>query len=276
MAYDDREKSRYGAQPIEGFRFVQGDDVWLYTSADREITFPIGTFTPETITRGEVRQTKEDTGETLSLRLPVANPVAELFIAESPSTPVWFTHYRAHRGDETEAIAIFSGKIVRAAFEETEVELTATSIAAALTRGFPPLQMQTPCNHVLFSAGCGANPTSCRDAVTITTVSGRTVTSNDFALRADGWFSAGKLQAPDGETRFIADHVGDTITLLSPMPGLESLDECWAYWGCSHRAASCLDKFNNLINHLGWSHIPGKNVFRSRLDTPWDSRHLWG
>jgi len=274
--YKDREESQHGGQPIEGYRFVQGSNVWLYTSADREITLPIGVFALETISRSEIKQTKEDSGETLSITVPVVNPVAAMFIGDVPSSPIWFTLFRAHRRDETEAIAIFSGKVTRASFRESSATLSATSIGAMILRGVPVLQMQSPCNHVLYSAECGANPTTCRDAVTITTVAGRTVTSNDFALRADGWFNGGRLETAEGEKRFIAEHVGDTITLNSPMPGLESLDECFAYWGCSHLEATCDSKFSRLSSHLGWSRLPGKNPFKSRLDTPWDTRVLWG
>ena len=42
MTYDAREKSRYLGQPVEGFRFAQGSNLWLYTSADRTITLPAG------------------------------------------------------------------------------------------------------------------------------------------------------------------------------------------------------------------------------------------
>jgi uncharacterized phage protein (TIGR02218 family) len=265
--YTDREESQHGGQPIEGYRFVQGASSWLYTSADREITLPIGTFAPEPMIRTAFSQSKEDSSGQLKITLPRTSPVPALFVGEVPSTPVWFTLYRAHRGDETETLTAFKGQITAVTFQGSEAALTATSVAATLVRGIPVVQMQCPCNHVLFSAECGADPTSCRDSVTIATVTGRTVTSNDFALRADGWFNAGRLECGD-EMRFIADHVGNTITLLSPVPGLESLAECWAYWGCDHLEATCDSKFSRLVSFLGWSRLPFKNPFRSRMDTP--------
>jgi uncharacterized phage protein (TIGR02218 family) len=276
MTFDARETSQYGGQPLEGYRFVQGEDVWLFTSADREVTFPIGRFLMETISRGEIKQSQEDSASTLEVTLPVGNPVAALFIGEVPSSPVWLTQFRAHRGDETEAIAVFSGKVSRVSFAGSEATLTAVSIASGLLRVVPLLQMQTPCNHVLYSAECGANPTTSRDVITVTTVEGREVASADFALRADGWFNGGRLENAVGDMRFIVEHIGDTVKLLSPLPGLVSLDECLAYWGCPHLEDVCESKFNRLVAHLGWSRIPGKNPFRSRLDTPWTTRHLWG
>ena len=266
MSYDDREKSRYSGQPVEGFRFAQGSNLWLYTSADREVVFPIGTFTPEPISRSAMDFSKEDVTETMEFSVSVENPVAALFIGDVPSSPVWITAYRAHRGDEVDAVAFFTGKITRARFLGSEATLVGTSLAALLLRSVPVLKMQTPCNHVLFSAECGANPSTSRESVTIGTVSGVTVTSSDFGLEDDQWFRGGRLESPAGESRFIADHVGDTITLLSPLPGLASLDVCWAYWGCDHLAATCSSKFSQLDNHLGWPDLPNRNPFTGRID----------
>lgn len=263
--FDERETSQHGGQPVEGFRFVQGETVWLFTSADREVLLPIGRFDPETIGRDQIQQTKEDTGEQLRVTVPITNPVAALFIGDVPSSPVWLTVYRAHRGDESEAITVFVGKIVRAEFAESDATLVGTSVAAHLLRAVPPLHMQTPCNHILFSAECGANPTACRDLVSITTVDGPIVTSNDFALQPDQWFRGGRLQSLAGEVRFIADHVGDTIELMSAMPGLASLDTAYAYWGCDHLEATCASKFDRLDNHLGFSRLPTRNPFEGRI-----------
>ena len=116
-------------------------------------------------------------------------------------------------------MTIFSGKVVRARFEESEAILTGASLMAMLARTVPILAMQTPCNHVLYSAACGADPTACRDLVSVTSVSGATVVSNGFALRPDQWFRGGRLETASGETRFIVGHQGNTVTLISPMPG---------------------------------------------------------
>jgi hypothetical protein len=102
--------------------------------------------------------------------------------------------------------------------------------------------------------------------VTVTTVSGNQVTSNDFALRPDGWFSGGKLEITGRATRLVVAHLGDTITLLSPMPGLRSLDTGYAYKGCDRHLATCRDGFNNLDNHFGFDAIPTRNPHERRYD----------
>ena len=77
--------------------------------------------------------------KTIELTLPRANPVPALFIGDLPSTPVWVTIYRAHRGEESLAVTIFSGKVVRARFEESEAILTGASLMAMLARTVPIL-----------------------------------------------------------------------------------------------------------------------------------------
>lgn len=266
--YDEREKQRYQGEPVECFRFVQGENTWLFTSADEEIALPIGLFVPETISRpDESEYSQEDSSDSIEVHVAATNPVAELYIGDVPTSPVWLTLYSAHRGDEASPVTTFTGKMTRSRFDESEAVLVGTNVMADLNKNVPVLQMQTPCNHILYSSECGADPSACSDSITVTTVDGRTVTSNDFALRPDGWYSGGRLLSGDGEMRFIADHEGDTVTLISPMPGLESLDQVWAYWGCDHLEETCAEKFDRLNNHLGWSRLPGRNPFVGRIDT---------
>jgi len=267
MTFDDREKSRYDGEPAECYQFEQGGTSWKWTSADRVITLPAGEFQPIPISRDALEFSEEDTGETIQVRVPRDNEVASLFIGDLPSSPVKVTVYRAHRSDESLALSWFSGEVCRAEFHEIEATLVCRSTLASLERAYPTLRIQAPCNHVLYGSGCKANPTTSRDSVTVTTVNGATVASLQFSARPDQWFQGGRLETFDGsERRFIADHVGDTIKLISPMPGLVSGTELWAVWGCSHLESDCLSKFDNLDNFLGFPRIPKRNPWEGRID----------
>jgi hypothetical protein len=266
VTFADLEESRYQGKPVECFRFVSGSLSWYDTSADRQIIIPLGTFEPETISRTEQDFSPEDVANTIEIRVPRTHAVAALFIGELPSRQIIVQIIAAHRDLLTDAHFIFTGEVSRARFEGSEAILICTGLFKKLERQVPTIMIQGPCNHVLFSAGCGANPTTSKDSVLITTVTGATVVSNDFAVRADQWFRSGRLVTPDGETRFVVDHVGDTVTLMSPLPGLVSLMTVDAYWGCNHLESDCAAKFNNLDNFLGWSRLPGVNPFVKRID----------
>lgn len=263
MSYDDNEKSQYQGKPVECYLWTQGPDSWAQTSADREITLPLGTFIPETLSRSRPELSEEAQAETLEVTVPRTHPIAGFFIAELPSEPISFVLYRAHRGDEANYASFFSGMVLNCRFEGSQAVLLHGSLKSLLQKGFPPLRFQTPCNQVLYQ--CGANPTTSVDTVSVTTVSGSTVVSNDFAARADQWFRGGRLVAPSGETRYIVDHVGDTVKLIGPLPGLQSLDVCQAFWGCDHLETTCESKFNNLVNHMGFARIPGKDPHQTRI-----------
>jgi uncharacterized phage protein (TIGR02218 family) len=266
MTFDSREKSTYQGQPVEGYKFAQGDNIWKYTSADESFTLPSGLYEPAVISRSEMSFSEEDTGETLEISVARDNPIAELFIAELPSNPIWVTIFRAHRGDEDLAVTIFAGKVIRAKFEESEAILTAGSLITVLSRAIPPLTMQTQCNHYLYSPECGVDSSTHRDQITVTGISGSQVTAAEFALKADDYFRGGRLVTPEGDQRFIAAHTGDTVTLLSPLPGLAIGMICWAYYGCDHTESTCATKFSNLDQHLGWARIPSRNCFEGRID----------
>jgi len=128
--------------------------------------------------------------------------------------------------------------------------------------------MQNQCNHALFSPGCGLYKLFplWRNPVHVSAVDGCVVKANEFTNHEDQFYRGGMLESITGEVRFIADHQGDTVVLLSPMSSLEVAQYAWAYWGCDHDEETCLKKFGNLPNHLGWRRIPGHNPFRGRID----------
>lgn len=268
MTFDASEKLRYLGQPVECFKFTKGATTWLWTSADQNITLPVGTFLKETISRGGFEFSGEDDAETIEISVTRTNPVAALFIPFLPSSEVGVSLYKAHRGSESEYVGFFAGKVVSARAGEAESILLCSSIKQQLKRVFPPLRFQGPCNHVLYSPGCGANPTTSYDTIVVGSVSGMTVVSNDFALRPNGWFNAGRLVvSATGETRSIGSHVGNTVKLIGAVPGLKSLDDCLAYWGCNHLESDCGPaKFNVLANFMGFSKIPSVNPARDGVE----------
>jgi len=260
MTYDASEKLRYAGKPLECFKFSQGATTWLWTSDGRTVTLPAGTFLPEVISRGPYEFSGEEDSEVMEIHVARTNPVAALFLPFLPEVEIGVTVYAAHRGSESEAIGFFSGKALACREEGGENVITCSSAKQQLRRMTPPLRFQTHCNHVLYSPGCGANPNTSADIVVIGTVSGRTVVASEFALRANGWFNGGRIVTPSGATRAIANHVGNTITLLGAIQDLAPLDICTAYWGCNHLESDCGPaKFNVLANKMGWEKIPSAN-----------------
>jgi uncharacterized phage protein (TIGR02218 family) len=263
---DELEESQAEGRPGECYRFASGSSVWTWTSADRQLAIPAGSFTPATIRRSRAEYSQEENTESIEVTVPRNNPVAALFIRLPPTNEVGLTIYRGPRDDVDEFIAIWQGRVTSARFVGSEAILLCATVTQAMKREVPTLAYQRQCPLVVYSAECGADPTTFRDVVTITTVSGRTLTSNDFDLRADGWFDGGMIVGPDGTPRFVVSHVGDTVTLLSPFLDLDPLDVVDAYRGCDRTLPTCRDVFGRLEAHIGFHLIPTRNPLEGRID----------
>jgi uncharacterized phage protein (TIGR02218 family) len=264
MTYAARETSKYSGQPIELYRFAQGVNLWLYTSGDVTYTKASEIYVPEVISRNEIDQNNEDGAGSIEITVPRDNAVAALWISYLPVTPVGVTIYRLHRGD-SEIVTTFVGKVATVRFEDSEATITAMPISEALRRQIPAELYQRPCNHALYSAGCGVNKTAFRVTGTISSVSGATIKSPAFATKPDGWFTTGFVERSDGDIRFVMSHVGDTITLMNPFPSLAAGESMNAYAGCDRTEAMCTSKFSNLPNHLGYARIPTKSPFNGSI-----------
>jgi len=78
---------------------------------------------------------------------------------------------------------VWAGTVSQCNVEGAEARLTCVPDDVALGQKFPTRVYSAQCQWPLYGPGCGADPTSKTDPVNVTTVSGFTVTSADFALR---------------------------------------------------------------------------------------------
>lgn len=264
--FESLEESNYSGNPAECYRFQQGESLWLYTSADRQVAITPGVFEPEVISRGAPTQSQEDESGSLEIRLPRTSPVAALFLTSVPATPLSLTIYRVHRSFLYQPKTLWQGQIVSVRFDGAEAILFGSPSTKALKRAIPTLLYQTQCNHPIYSLGCGISAAAWEDLITVTTVTGADVISNDFLGRASGWYNNGVLIEPGGDRRWIVEHVGNRVTLISPFPSLPSLAVCRALAGCERTEAVCKAKFSNLVNFFGFERIPGRNPHEGRVD----------
>ncbi|OGS01547.1 MAG: hypothetical protein A2V88_02670 [Elusimicrobia bacterium RBG_16_66_12] len=95
----------------------------------------------------------------------------------------------------------------------------------------------------------------------VATVSGVEVRSATFAAQPSGWYLNGWMEDVVGEKRFIVGHLGDTITLMNPYPALAPGDTVVVVAGCDRTEATCVAKFNNFGNYLGFPRLPTRNPF---------------
>lgn len=259
MAYDDKEQSQAGAAPVELYLFQSGNQFWRFTSADADQEYSGQTFLHDIITRGAVDESDEDMAGSLDVTLMRNNAVAALFIPDLPPHPVRLAVYRFHR-DDAEVVCFWTGEVASCEFSGSTAKLSCLPAGAAFRRTVPSLTFQSQCNWAVYGARCGLSQGSYRVTATVTLASGVTLQAAEFALHDDGYFRGGWVEDPEGETHFVTEHVGTTLTLLTPFRAMAPGDTVYAFPGCDRTLAACA-AFSNTIHFCGFPFVPLKNPF---------------
>ena len=159
----------------------------------------------------------------------------------------------------TEASVIFVGQIKNVSFQGVAASVNCVGFEHFLKQTIPKWRYQLTCNHMIFDSKCTKAEADYKTTTTVTLDStGTELISADFDALEDGYFTGGKVVFGD-EARTIVNHVGSVVTLIYKMKGLEDNDSVDAYPGCDGRIETCKDKFDNLINFLGFPFIPEEN-----------------
>lgn len=275
------ETGAASASPVELYEFAHGAAVYRYTSGDAAVHTGAGTFALEAISRTEVELSEEDLSGTITITVPADNAVAKLFAAANPSNQVFITVSRQHRTVPGEIEFVFQGVVASASFDGVACSLTCQPVGSVLSKQIPTRLYQPQCGHVLFSqteyygtggavggsaqsVGCNVNRENFKTTAVVGSALASTITAPAFASKPDGYFTAGKVETLDGETRYITSHIGNTITVAYPV-AISVGDTVSVYPGCDGLAATCRSKFNNIINFYGFNKLPRRNPFNSAL-----------
>lgn len=280
MTYTTIETSPAEGRPYYLYQFVEGDQVWRFTSRAQAWTSTDSggetiTWKPAAVAHGEVVQTSDIERGRLELTWPVSHPFARRFLAPMGNTPVTLTIFRGHEQVPGETVAHWKGRVVGAEVEGQRILLQAESVFSTLRRAGVRAKYQRLCRHALYGRGCGLDIALHWLTATVTEVAGNAVTIPAAADQPDGWFRGGVLRFGP-QLGFITGHSGAALTLSRPMPELvaaiatpqtdpetgEALPVLVDIApGCDLRAATCAAKFGNLPNFGGFPAIPGRNPF---------------
>lgn len=280
MTYSSIETSVAEGRPYFLYQFVEGDQVWRFTSRAAAWTSAGSGETeiewePAAIAHGDVVQTSEIERGRLELTWPLSHPFARRFLAPLGNTPVTLTIFRGHEQVLSETVAHWKGRVVGAEVEGQRILLQAESIFSTLRRAGVRAKYQRLCRHALYGRGCGLDIALYWLTGTVTAISANalSVTIPEAAGQPDGWYRGGVLRF-GMQLGFITGHAGTMLTLSRPMPELATtfatpeIDQDTGEPlpvlldiapGCDLRAATCAAKFGNLLNFGGFPEIPGRN-----------------
>lgn len=271
MTFNSREISQAAGEPVLCFRFSMGTTIWRYTSADSRFTIDVSgdgaqPYAPGVVKAGDIEYSEEDQQGTIEIRLQRTDAVALLSALGAPIKPIMVQIWRLHAGD-SEVKPFFDGEVSAVTFEAAEAVLACQSVFEALRQRVPSWSYQARCPWPLYSTApkCGLDRETYREAGTVISTSGRTVTATLFGTRPDGRWVTGYMELASGDVRYIVKHVGTTITLRTAFPSLPNGTAFSAFRGCKHTEDDCETEFNNLPNHGGCPRTPGRNPLSQRI-----------
>jgi len=280
MTYASIETSAAEGRPYFLYQFVEGEQVWRFTSrVDAWTSAGSGGETinwePAAVAHGDVVQTSEIERGRLELTWPLSHPFARRFLSPMGNTPVTLTIFRGHEQVLGETVAHWKGRVVGAEVEGPRILLTCESLFSTLRRAGVRAKYQRLCRHALYGRGCGLDIAPHWQTGAVTAVAANAMTIPEAAEQSDGWFRGGVLRF-GAQLGFITGHAGAVLLLSRPMSELaeavavpeldpETGDTLPVLVdmapGCDLRAATCADKFSNLLNFGGFPEIPGRNPF---------------
>lgn len=256
-----------GGMPAEFYRFVLGATTlaeWTSGSVRRPATVATN-YLPVPIRHEAIEASDERSASGLRVLIPADDPrtnaVADLFRGTVPIGVVQLTLFRVHQGSAAVA-TIFSGDVVSAEFSGSQCTLTVEPRPAAFQQRVLRQLYQGPCNHTLYDSFCGVVKANFSAAATVTAIASDniTLTVPVASSQADGYYTGGLLQF-GSRHGFIISHVGSTLVLLRPVPGLIVSASVTISAGCDRSIATCHTKFNNVANHMGFPLIPTLDPF---------------
>ena len=154
MTYAPLESSVAEGRPYFLYQFVEGDQVWRFTSRSTPWTSAGSggtevTWEPAAVAHGDVVQTSEIERGRLELTWPLSHPFARRFLAPLGNTPVTLTIFRGHEQVLGETVAHWKGRVVGAEVEGQRILLQAESIFSTLRRAGVRAKYQRLCRHAL-------------------------------------------------------------------------------------------------------------------------------
>ena len=262
MSYQSLEESQQDAQPTLLFKFLQSSSAWYYYAGNSAFLFGGHWYQPEAILCDSLKSTSNVPKDSLEIKLPVGNTLADLLLAYAPEAVTTVTIYRLHH-DDSENRTAWKGRVLSYTAALGTLTIVCESVFASMRRLGLRQTYQRLCRHVLGGPGCNVNLASYSSEQTVLALSGAQVTFADL-LPVD--YTRGTLVAPDGTICTISSVGSNFVRLLRPSKALvDSLAANPSGFtvtlrqGCDRSTGMCAARYNNIGNHGGFPGIPWIN-----------------
>jgi uncharacterized phage protein (TIGR02218 family) len=261
MSYATIEPSVNQGQPVELYLFVRGSESFRFCTFPDGITYLSNLYTHAAISRDKVKQNTDPFKNDIKFTFPRTNLFALSFLQGNLEDITTVTIYRGHIADN-DFKTYWKGRVLGCETTENAVDILCESVYTSLRRIGVRARYEYTCRHALYSSQCGANKASFDAFGAIDTVinNGMSITISEASSQVDGYYTAGFLEV-NGIRRFITNHIGSQLDLLTSIDSTLIGQTATIYAGCDHLRTTCNSKFNNLDNFGGFPFIPSKNPF---------------
>jgi uncharacterized phage protein (TIGR02218 family) len=162
--------------------------------------------------------------------------------------------------DPPKHLLLMSGTLGQVTNSDRTFKVECRSKAQALTQKIVELTSRE-CRYELGDSRCKVNLAPYTHALTVASVANNRLINVSGFNQPNGYLDEGNLTfssgANDGLNFTIQSHIGGTITLWEVAPyDIAVGDTFGAIAGCRKTLSDC-KRFNNVVNHGGFPHIPG-------------------
>lgn len=269
MDFSLQEISNRFGRPALLVTFERGGRTWTYTSTSRDVTLGDRVYMAIPLKVGPINQSGDTQADEVSIEMPADADMVAKHIQVPPTERVFVKIARYHKEGDN-AVLRFVGQVDRVRrVSPIRAEVKCKTYLATYARTGARLAWQRGCTHALYDPGCKVDRTQYGISGTVTGMDGVSITSPAFATLADGRFRGGfvewDFEPAITARRMIADHTGESATLLGGTYGIAVGRTFTAYPGCPRTAEACVNFYDNLSNYGGCDHLPSKSPFNGEM-----------
>jgi len=269
-SYAEKESSIRAGEPIEFVRFTLGEETFRYTTSPQNETLFGEVYENIQIQRTAPSLSPEIAQNKITFTMPRNVVLPAFFLRAAPRQQVFCVIYRKHRGEsDLQAISYWQGGLEGITYKGEEAEISCGGLESILQRGGLRYRYQPNCRFFFCDGRCPVPASAVTTEAIIISAAGAQVQAAEFANFPNGYFKFGEITTPELESRFIVEHIGDTLTLIAPFPETPVGKLTKTLAGCDYTSATCKDKYgaftDNGRDFGGFDTIPVKNLFEKGL-----------
>ena len=243
---------------INMYKVTVGLQSWHYTSGEFDVNTGLHDYLAVPLKRTDLTFDLKQTEVTLTVPADLAP--FDMFKYVAPLLP-----FTVEIMSYPSLVSSYIGNVVKVSFDAATnvAKVTLGSVKSLEDSVAPSRTFSVTCSYELFSEPCGLIANAFKTSVPIADiiVSELTMTADAFGTHGDHYYHGGYIMTSTGESQYIVEQIGNTITLLGGIVTINDVTNVDIFPGCNKGHMTCNDKFANQPNFGGYPFIPYINIF---------------